>query len=134
MKCQDWWVDPLTEKDEWRCVWVVAGELFKQISLWKLLKLFAEANHKYWTAIAHHLVTVSFQLLCLQQHAVTVIIMTMQYFTINCTVSQFGYSLSKPVYSCSLNTNGGLECLNSTTRDDHTRDLGVSCESVQNSE
>ncbi len=45
------------------------------------------------------------------------------------SVSQFGYSLSKPVYSCSLNTSAGLECLNSTTPDDHTRDLGVSCES-----
>ena len=63
MKFQDWWVDPLTERDEWRYVWVVAGELFKQISLWKLLKLFAEANHLYWTSTAHHLVTVSFQLL-----------------------------------------------------------------------
>ncbi len=53
MKFQDWWVDPLTERDEWRYVWVVAGELFKQISLWKLLKLFAGANHKYWTSTAH---------------------------------------------------------------------------------
>ncbi len=50
------------------------------------------------------------------------------------TVSEFGYSILKPVYNCSLNTNGGLECLNSATPDDHTRDLGVSCESVQNGE
>ncbi len=79
MKCQDWWVDPLTEKDEWRCVWVVAGELFKQISLWKLLKLFAEANHKYWTSTAHHLVTVSFQLLCYYS----------SYYKNHCTIIQF---------------------------------------------
>ncbi|XP_064397168.1 neurotrypsin-like isoform X2 [Halichondria panicea] len=53
------------------------------------------------------------------------------YSTSSCYVARFGYSLSKPVYKCSLNTNGGLECLNSTTPDDHTRDLGVSCESEQ---
>ncbi len=22
---QDWWVDPRLERDEWKCVWVVAG-------------------------------------------------------------------------------------------------------------
>ncbi len=60
-----------------RCVWVVAGELFKQISIWKFLKLFARANHKikYWTSTTHYLVTVSFQLLyiymLLQQSTLT---------------------------------------------------------------
>ena len=109
---------------------MVAGEVFKQISLWKLLKLFAEANHKHWTSTAHHLVTVSFQLFCCyntyNNHFTIIIIHA---------VSQFGYSLSKPVYSCLLNTKGGLECcLNSTTPDDHTKDFGVSCKSVQNGE
>ncbi len=47
MEPQNWWVDLLTAKDEWKCVWAVAGEQFnQQISFWKLLKLFAEANHK----------------------------------------------------------------------------------------
>ncbi|XP_064397187.1 neurotrypsin-like isoform X2 [Halichondria panicea] len=55
------------------------------------------------------------------------------YNTSHSRVSRFGYSLSKPVYNCSKkNTNGGLECVTSTIPDDHTRDLGVSCESEHN--
>ena len=26
MRCLDWWVDPSTEKAEWRCVWMDVGE------------------------------------------------------------------------------------------------------------
>ncbi len=122
----DWWVDPLTERDEWRCVWAVAGELCKQICIWKLLKLFAGVNHKHWASTAHYTVSFHIAIMLLQQ--------TIIYRYNFITDSQFGYSLSKPIYSCSLNTNGGLECLNSTTLDDHTRDLGVSCDSVQTGE
>ncbi len=41
-------------------------------------------------------------------------------------VSQFGYSLSKPVYNCSLNNSSEIICQNSTGNS-HENDLGVEC-------
>ncbi len=44
----------------------------------------------------------------------------------NVTVSQFGYSLSKPVYNCSLSNNVST-CHNHTSSTSHESDLAVVC-------
>ena len=65
---------------------MVAGERFKQIRLWKLLKPFAGTNHKHWTFTAHHLVTVSF-------HFITMLYKQLTITLLHKLVSEFGYTI-----------------------------------------
>ena len=39
MERQDWWVGPLTERDEWRCVWVAGdgGQFALAVKNWQEL-------------------------------------------------------------------------------------------------
>ena len=48
MERYDWWMDPLTERDEWRCVWVACdgGQFVLAIKNWQ--ELFV---HKWDTSL-----------------------------------------------------------------------------------